>query len=167
MSHLLCHVALNLPSRSRLRSSLSDFLPSALHDSSLSATAHSLLLKSTWRRSVCLVTDYTVYISSKTGHIYFDNHTMPGYYSVELSPQWTLKFLKTFFLGHYNIGVAKEGPGTPNPIPLKLLRIKRVRTTHALRIRLIELNNLHNIVHRILPNEKFCLRPCTINSCNL
>jgi len=39
----------------------------------------------------------------------------------------------------------------PNPIPLKLLRIKRVRTTHALRIRLIELNNLHNIVHRIPP----------------
>jgi len=42
-------------------------------------------------------------------------------------------------------GVAKrtgggpEGPGTPNPIPLKILRIKRVRTTHALRIRLIEL----------------------------
>jgi len=35
----------------------------------------------------------------------------------------------------------------PNPIPIKLLRIKRVRTTHALRIRLIELNNLHNIVH--------------------
>ena len=30
-------------------------------------------------------------------------------------------------------------PGTPNPIPLKLLRIKRVRTRHALRIRLIEL----------------------------
>jgi len=27
----------------------------------------------------------------------------------------------------------------PNPIPLKLLRIKRVRTRHALRIRLIEL----------------------------
>jgi len=37
-------------------------------------------------------------------------------------------------------GVAKGGPGTPNPIPLKkLLRIKRVRTRHALRIRLIEL----------------------------
>jgi len=27
----------------------------------------------------------------------------------------------------------------PNPIPLKILRIKRVRTTHALRITLIEL----------------------------
>ena len=36
-------------------------------------------------------------------------------------------------------GVAKGGPGTPNPIPLKLLRIKRVRSRHALRIRLIEL----------------------------
>jgi len=39
-------------------------------------------------------------------------------------------------------GVAKGGPvgpGTPNPIPLKLLRIKRVRSKHALRIRLIEL----------------------------
>ena len=39
-----------------------------------------------------------------------------------------------------NQGRSKEGgPGTPNPIPLKLLRIKRVRTRHALRIRLIEL----------------------------
>jgi len=41
------------------------------------------------------------------------------------------------------MGVAKGGgpggPGTPNPIPLKLLRIKSVRTKHALRIRLIEL----------------------------
>jgi len=43
--------------------------------------------------------------------------------------------------GHLR-GVAKGGPGgpgTPNPIPLKLLRIKRVRTRHALRIRLIKL----------------------------
>jgi len=31
------------------------------------------------------------------------------------------------------------GSETPNPIPLKLLRIKRVRTRHALHIRLIEL----------------------------
>ena len=37
-------------------------------------------------------------------------------------------------------GVAKGGVlGPPNPIPLKLLRIKRIRTRHALRIRLIEL----------------------------
>jgi len=36
-------------------------------------------------------------------------------------------------------GVARGGgTGTPNPIPLKLLTIKRVRTRHALRIRLIE-----------------------------
>jgi len=33
-----------------------------------------------------------------------------------------------------NRGVAKGGPGTACPIPLKILRIKRVRTTHALRI---------------------------------
>ena len=41
----------------------------------------------------------------------------------------------------FNRGVAKGGPpGTlPNPIPLKLLRIKCVRTRHTLRIRLIEL----------------------------
>ena len=39
--------------------------------------------------------------------------------------------------------------------------IKRVLTTHALRIRLIELNNLHNIVHRTLPNQKFWRRPWT------
>jgi len=41
----------------------------------------------------------------------------------------------------HSTGVAKGGggPGTPNPIPLKLWRIKSVRTTHALRIRLIEL----------------------------
>ena len=35
-------------------------------------------------------------------------------------------------------GVAKGGPGTPPPNPItlkKLLRIKRVRTRHALRIR--------------------------------
>jgi len=39
-----------------------------------------------------------------------------------------------------NGGVAKGDPGIPpNPIPLKLLRIKRERTRHALRIRLIEL----------------------------
>jgi len=36
-------------------------------------------------------------------------------------------------------GVARGGPGTPSPIPLKILGIKRVRTTHALHIRLIEL----------------------------
>jgi len=34
-------------------------------------------------------------------------------------------------------GVSWDPP--PNPIPLKILRIKRVRTTHALRITLIEL----------------------------
>jgi len=41
--------------------------------------------------------------------------------------------------GRSQEGGGPEGPGTPNPIPLKILRIKRVRTTHALRIRLIEL----------------------------
>ena len=49
----------------------------------------------------------------------------------------------TCMTGDVSRGVAKGegpgGPGTPNPIPLKLLRIKRVRTRNALSIRLIEL----------------------------
>ena len=36
-------------------------------------------------------------------------------------------------------GRSQGGPGTPSPIPLKILGKKRVRTTHALHIRLIEL----------------------------
>ena len=40
----------------------------------------------------------------------------------------------------------------------KLLRIKRVCTMHALYIRLIELNNLHNIVHRT-PQSKILATP--------
>ena len=52
----------------------------------------------------------------------------------------TLTFANKWIrLNVFNRGVAKGGPGTPNPIPLKLLRIKRVRSRHALRIRLIEL----------------------------
>jgi len=36
-------------------------------------------------------------------------------------------------------GVVKGGPGTPNPIPLKIIKDKTCTHRHALRIRLIEL----------------------------
>jgi len=96
----------------------------------------------------------------------FNNNTLQSqlitlHNSLPTSQFRTHKFLMRRVLHHYNVlnaqtmGVAGWGRahGTPNPIPLKLLlRMKnktcRLRTMHALRIRLTELNNLHNIVHR-------------------
>jgi len=60
------------------------------------------------------------------------------------------------------MGVAKEGgPGTPNPIPLKIIKDK-TRTDYAcVRIRLIELNNLHNI-HRTPAQSKILATPLRV-----
>jgi len=69
---------------------LPDFLSSALHDSSLSATAHSLLLY--WRATLDSLVAADVQsapslniISSKTEIISIST-ILPGYYSEELSP---------------------------------------------------------------------------------
>jgi len=48
----------------------------------------------------------------------------------------------------------------PNPIPLKIVKDKTcTHYMHGLCIRLVELNNLHNIVHSTPLNQKFWLRP--------
>ena len=65
-------------------------------------------------------------------------------------------------------GVAKGwgSPGVWDPQSnlTKIIKDKicaqKLRTTQALHIRLTELNNLQNIVHKT-PNQKFWLRPCT------
>jgi len=62
------------------------------------------------------------------------------------------------------MGVAKGGPGASQSNPTKIVKDKTcTHYTHALRLRLIELNNIHNIVYRT-PQSKILATPMRLRA---